>query len=180
MPALGKPAEAFIFGTIAPHSVWSISVSGFDPQAERETESLLAIGNGMVGIRGSLEGRTYASQPGTLLAGIFNPFPSPSDPVASESAALVSGPDWLQLSIWVDDELLTIGRGETIESIRVLDMKQGASVRRWRQRLGSGRTVHLETLRAASFSERDVLIQRAWLALEGFGRSDSAQRPLEW
>src|SRR5438067_6080341 len=45
---------------------WTIPISGFNPASERAIETILTAGNGMAGIRGSLEERSSWSHAGTF------------------------------------------------------------------------------------------------------------------
>ena len=143
---------------------------GFDAHSERELESLLTVGNGLIGVRGSLEEGIEESQPATLLAGIFNRLPKTYDPPErlGECPTLVVAPDWLRLSVTINGESLSIKNGEAYEHERILDLCQAAMIRRWRHRLPSGQMVRLVTLRAALFPDRHILIQRVWIQPEDF------------
>lgn len=143
-------------------------MSGFDPHSEREHESLLAIGNGLVGVRGAIEEGTEESNPATLFAGIFDRLPSSLYSGGPKLPALVIGPNWLKLSIYIDGEALSLKHGEVFEHERILDLRRAVMIRRWRQRLPSGRVVSFQTLRAAMLPDRHLLLQKAWLVLEDF------------
>jgi len=150
---------------------WSLRVTGFDPTRERGVESLLTVGNGHAGTRGSLEEGGTASLPATFLAGLFDPIrraPEPPSDLA-ESPALVVAPSWLALTLYVDDERLSLEHSQALEHERVLDLQQGAVVRRWRHRLPSGRITRLVTLRCTLLPDRHALLQRAWIVPENHG-----------
>ena len=100
---------------------WTMTMRGVRPELEHVVESLLAIGNGFLGVRGSLETPHPASRPGTLIAGLYSK--------ASETAAipaLVSAPDWLRLRLFVDGEPVTLGEGSAADDLtRTLDLHAG-------------------------------------------------------
>ncbi|MBI2939449.1 MAG: glycoside hydrolase family 65 protein [Chloroflexi bacterium] len=156
---------------------WLLRVAGFDRTRERGVETLLTVGHGYAGTRGSLEEGSRASLPGTFLAGVFDPIHQVPDPPDSpaEAPALVVAPNWLALALQIDDEWLSLDeQGLALEHERVLDMRHGVVVRHWRHRQQSGRTIELTTLRCALFltgADRHVFLQRAWIAPEmGGGR----------
>jgi kojibiose phosphorylase len=151
---------------------WLITVSGFDPLRERGAESLLTVANGLIGTRGSLEEGHRASLPATFVAGVFDPIRSVPDPpeTLDDSPALVIVPNWLSLSLMVDGEALSLEAGEVLEHTRVLDMRQGLVVRRWRHRQPSGGITRLMALRCALMSHRHAVIQRAWIIVEAAAR----------
>jgi kojibiose phosphorylase len=153
-----------------PDPQWSIRVPGFDPASERAIETLLTISNGVAGTCGSLEEGTKASRPATFLAGVFNrrwTKPDPPDHLG-ESPALEVAPNWLALSLLIDDEPLSIEQGKSLEHERVLDLRQALVLRSWHHRLPSGRVVRLITLRAALLSDRHTFVQRVWITPENF------------
>ena len=61
---------------------WMLAENGYEPALEHEVESRFAVGNGFLGVRGSLEQPTLASRPRTYVAGLFD-FPETSPPVPS-------------------------------------------------------------------------------------------------
>ena len=52
---------------------WLLEVVGFDPLAERDVESWLAVANGRTGTRGSVEEGSEESNPATYVAGVSGP-----------------------------------------------------------------------------------------------------------
>jgi trehalose/maltose hydrolase-like predicted phosphorylase len=86
---------------------WVIQEQGFDPLRERGIESRFSVGNGFLGVRGVPPIRcdqAWASRPRTFIAGLFDaPNILPAVP------ALVSGPDWVGVTILVDGEPLPHG-----------------------------------------------------------------------
>ena len=51
---------------------WYILDIGWDPSKQRNTETLLTLGNGYLGSRGVLEESPVDGQPGTFFAGLFD------------------------------------------------------------------------------------------------------------
>jgi trehalose/maltose hydrolase-like predicted phosphorylase len=73
-------------------------------------------------VSGALEEGMEELQRATLFAGVFNRLPKSSDLGDGESPALVVGPNWLKLSIWIGDEPLSLKHGEALEHEPILDM----------------------------------------------------------
>jgi len=92
---------------------------GYNPMREREVESILTVGNGYLGTRGSLAEQDEASTPATLVAGVFDRRSQP----APEEMPLF--PDWLFTRIYVDDERMQMKRKNIVEHRRILDMHKG-------------------------------------------------------
>src|SRR5947208_6676859 len=89
---------------------WTIRFTGFNAASERATETLLTVGNGLVGIRGALEEGSQWSHPGTFIAGVFDRLrttPAPPEGL-HDTAALVVLPNWLALSMRVDGSPLAL------------------------------------------------------------------------
>ncbi|MBS3909956.1 MAG: hypothetical protein KGZ93_10120 [Actinobacteria bacterium] len=124
---------------------------GFDDIREREVESLLTVGNGYLGVRGSIEERVPGSEPATLVAGVYDRAKE------GEIEELVIVPDWLHTRIFVGDEQLRLDTGHIVEHRRVLDMKKGILRREWRHRDERGRITSVKFMRFASLADQHVL-----------------------
>jgi trehalose/maltose hydrolase-like predicted phosphorylase len=131
------------------------------PALEHETESRLAIGNGFLGVRASLEQPTAASRPRTFIAGLFDDID-----FLGEGPGLVPGPDWLRLQITLDAERLSLEGARTLAFARILDWHRGLLLVDWQRRDAAGRTVRLRTLRFASHANRALAGQLAQLQVE--------------
>lgn len=106
---------------------WTLTMSGMRPELEHVVESLLAVGNGFLGVRGSLEDPHPASRPGTLIAGLFNETPEPPALPAPAKA-----PDWLRLRLFVRGEPVTLGEVDAAGiPTRSLDLRNGLLRSAW-------------------------------------------------
>jgi trehalose/maltose hydrolase-like predicted phosphorylase len=144
-------------------STWLITWEGFDPLGERDVESLMTVGNGYLGTRGSIEEGDVVSRPSTLIAGVFNSLPE-----TGNQPELVVAPDWLEVKVWVEGELLSLRAGEIIEHRRTLDMRRGRLIRVWRHRDERGRITRLLYVRFASLADRHILGLRVELIPENY------------
>lgn len=138
---------------LQPESGWEIIEQGYDPMLEREVESRLSVGNGLLGVRGSLAIPTPASRPRTYVAGFYD---APADMAGGPT--LVSGPDWLRLSLRVDGHEISSVE-EALSGRRVLDMHRGILLGDWYHLLPSGKVLHMRTFRVASLDDRHVGMQ---------------------
>ncbi len=140
---------------------WALEEAGYEPAVEHEVESRLAVSNGFLGVRASLEQPTTASRPRTYLSGLY-------DIADGEFSvpALAPVPDCLAFGVCVDGESISHEAGETISFKRTLDMSRGLLLADWRQRTAASRGVHLRTLRLASQDTRAVAFQLARLAVD--------------
>ncbi len=132
-------------------STWVLREEGYESVRERGVESRLAVSNGFLGLRASIEQPTDASAPRTYVAGFFDT--SAKDQVGPR---LISGPDWLRLHVVVDGEKAALDAGETLSHCRALHLCCGLLERDWRQRLPSGKVLRLRTARFASLVNRSL------------------------
>ena len=144
-----------------PDPGWTLEEVGYEPAIEHEVESRLAISNGFLGVRASLEQPTAASRPRTYLAGLYDIADG-----AYAIPALAPAPDWLAFGVWVNGESISHEAGETLSFRRTLDMRRGLMLTDWLQRPATGQGVHLRTVRLASQDKRAVAYQLARLAVD--------------
>ncbi len=139
---------------VAPtESGWVLMESGYDPLLEREVESRFSVGNGLIGVRGSLEIPTLASRPRTYVAGLYDFVPG-----SSTGPSLAPAPDWLRILVTVNgDELVSDEAGVVLS--RALDLEAGVLRAEWEQTLPGGQKVCLRTLRLASLADRCVTME---------------------
>jgi trehalose/maltose hydrolase-like predicted phosphorylase len=135
---------------------WCIEIQGFDPAREGDVESWLTVGNGRVGLRGSLEERRAESSPGLFVAGVFGR-------AGAELWTLepLPGPELTRLVLSMAGETLDLTQGEVVEGTRILDMQRGMLFRYWRQRMGSEKELSFASARFASLSDRALVVMHA-------------------
>ena len=95
---------------------WMILQDEYDPAENLKFESLFALSNGYLGIRGSHEEGTKITLPYLYVNGVFDK----SETFMRELAAL---PNWLGIKLYVEKELIGIENCEILEFSRALDMK---------------------------------------------------------
>ena len=139
---------------------WALTQPGYEPALEHAVESRLAIGNGLLGVRGSLEEPTRASRPRTYVAGLFD---TPEGSFAVRAAA--PAPDWLRLRLLVNGVPLSAETDE-LEGERTLDLRRGLLLSDWCYRAPAGQAVRLRTLRLASLADRALALQVAEVSVD--------------
>ncbi len=127
---------------------------GYDPVREREVESILTVGNGYLGTRGSLAEEDEASSPATLVAGVFD---RRSQQAPDEMPIF---PDWLFTRIYVDDERLQMKRKNIVEHQRILDMYKGLLFRELLYEDITDRVTRVRFLHFASLADPHALALR--------------------
>ena len=142
---------------------WLLSEEGFTLSREHEIESLFAIANGYVGNRGSLAEGSPLSAPATFMAGVFEQLDIPGS-----TPQLMTLPDWTGVRIWINDEPLSMDRGDVLEHRRILDLHQGVLWREWCHRDPHGRITRIAAFRLASLIDRHLLLQSVTLTAENY------------
>ncbi len=143
-------------GPFAPpiDAAWTIVESGFDVTREHEIESILAIANGYVGVRGSIAEGSEVSRPATFLAGRFE-----QSADVAPVPELVIAPDWGRLRFMIDNELFSASSSTMQNHHRTLDLRRGVLLREGMATGSGGHTTAIRTLHAASFASRHLLLE---------------------
>jgi trehalose/maltose hydrolase-like predicted phosphorylase len=142
---------------------WLLTEEGFTLSREHEIESLFAIANGYVGNRGSLAEGSPLSAPATFMAGVFEQLNAPGS-----VPQLMTLPDWTGVRIWINDEPLSMDRGDVLEHRRILDLHQGVFRREWCHRDPHGRITRIAAFRVASLVDRHLLLHSVTLTAENY------------
>jgi alpha,alpha-trehalose phosphorylase len=141
-----------------------------DPWAVRErelnlpnlavSETVFALSNGHIGLRGNLdEGEPYGT-PGTYLNGFYEVRPLPyaeraySDPAVGQTLVNVTNGKLIRLL--VDDEPFDIRYGEVLRHERTLDMRSGILRREVDWRSPTGRAIRVTSSRIVSLTHRSI------------------------
>ncbi len=119
---------------------WLIKEKGFHPRKQGQYESLFTLGNGYLGVRGSLEEHPHGSYRGLYLAGIFDK----SEAFVRE---IVKAPGWIDFSVWKNSQKFGVSTCKVLSHERVLDMRKGILHRATRFKDPQGRILRLETRR---------------------------------
>jgi alpha,alpha-trehalose phosphorylase len=158
-----------------PVEPWTLRETKLELELLAQTESLFALSNGHIGLRGNLdEGEPYGL-PGTYLNSFYETRPLPyaeagySYPEDGQSVVDVTNGKILRLL--VDDEPFDVRYGELLEHERVLDLRQGTLSRATRWRSPAGKQVAVTSTRLVSLEHRAVAaIEYTVEALDEFVR----------
>jgi alpha,alpha-trehalose phosphorylase len=154
---------------------WQVRETRLDLDVLAQTESLFALSNGHIGLRGNLdEGEPYGI-PGTYLGGFYESRPLPYAEAGygypEDGQTLVDVTNGKILRLLVDDEPFDVRYGELIEHERVLDMRAGTMTREAVWRSPAGQKIRLRSTRLVSLSHRSVAaIEYVVEALDEFVR----------
>src|SRR4051812_31680484 len=137
---------------------WALRETALNLDVLAQSESLFALANGHIGLRGNLDEGEPAGLPGTYLNGFHEVRPLPyaesayGNPEAGETVLNVT--DGKLLRLLVDDELFDVRYGELVEHERVLDFRAGVLRRRVHWRSPAGAEVRVTSTRIVSLAQR--------------------------
>ncbi|HEX4729833.1 MAG TPA: family 65 glycosyl hydrolase, partial [Solirubrobacterales bacterium] len=143
---------------------WGIRETHLDLEKLAQSESVFALANGHIGVRGTLEeGEPYAL-PGTYLNALWEARPLPyaeagyGYPEAGETVVNMTNGKIIRLL--VDDSPFDIRYGELEEHERRLDFRSGILHRTALWRSPTGKTVRVTSERFVSFAQRSLMAIR--------------------
>ncbi|WP_299441293.1 glycoside hydrolase family 65 protein [uncultured Phycicoccus sp.] len=126
------------------------------------TETLFAVANGYLGLRGNPEEGREAYEHGTFVNGFHETWPirhaEAAYGFARTGQTIVNVPDAKLMKLYVDDEPLVIGIAELEHYERSLDFRDGILRRALVWRTPSGKRVRVDSTRMVSMTERHLCL----------------------
>ncbi|KAB1645316.1 glycoside hydrolase family 65 protein [Gulosibacter chungangensis] len=145
-----------------PVDPWALVETRFDPSILGRTESLFAVGNGYLGMRGNIDEGREASEHGTYINGLHETWPirhaEEAFGFARVGQTIVNAPDPKVIRLYVDDEPFILSTAEIVSYERRLDFLNGTLNRDVTWRTSSGKHVRIRSSRLVSFTERHLAI----------------------
>jgi alpha,alpha-trehalose phosphorylase len=139
---------------------WSVPEHKLQLDLLAQTESVFALSNGHIGLRGNLDEGEPAGLPGTYLNGFYETRPLPyaeaayGNPESGETMINVTNGKILRLL--VDDEPFDLRYGALERHERTLDLRAGVLRREVQWRSPAGQGVVVRTTRLVSFVQRSI------------------------
>ncbi len=133
-----------------PAGNWYVSETAFNPQTIHQMETVFAIGNGYLGVRGTFEEGYPGDQPATLINGVFDAHPL-------FHTELVNMPNGLPLILKIGGERFRMDQGKVVACYRGLDLHTGVLTRLVRWQSPSGHMVDIRVERFASLADPHIL-----------------------
>jgi alpha,alpha-trehalose phosphorylase len=139
---------------------WSVPERTLHLDLLGQTESVFALSNGHIGLRGNLDEGEPAGTPGTYLNAFYETRPLPyaeagyGDPEDGQSIINVTNGKLLRLL--VDDEPFDIRYGRVVRHERELDLRDGVLRREVEWESPAGQGVRVRSTRLVSFVQRSV------------------------
>ncbi|BCK53180.1 glycoside hydrolase family 65 protein [Nocardia wallacei] len=137
---------------------WQLRYRGLDPDALERMESIFALSNGHLGLRGTLEEGEPVGTPGTYLNGFYEkrqlPYAEAGYGYPEDGQTVVNVTDGKIIRLLVEDEPIDLRYGRAVEHERVLDFRSGTLRRHTVWTSPTGRSVRIRSERLVSFAER--------------------------
>ena len=140
---------------------WSVIEDGFHPEYNRVTESLMSLGNGLMGQRANFEELyTGDSLQGNYVAGVYYPDKTRvgwwKNGYPEYFAKVLNNVNWIGLHIKINEERVDLSKCEIISFRRELNMQEGILYRTCEARLPSGIIFKIYSKRFCSFHDKEI------------------------
>lgn len=146
--------------SLYPVEPWRVREQGFDPPNAARSESVFALGNGHLGLRGNLEEDAGNAVHGTYLNGFHEEapivYPEGAFGFARNHQVQLNIADGKRIRLEVDGEPLDLSTGDVEYHERSLDLRAGILHRRLRWRSPGGRRIELTSRRLVSLTRPAV------------------------
>jgi alpha,alpha-trehalose phosphorylase len=154
-----------------PVEPWAVSEPELRLDMLACTESLFALSNGHIGLRGNLDEGEPHGVPGTYLGGFFESLPLPYAEGAygypEQGQSVIDATNGKLVRVLVDDRSFDVRYGELLRHRRALDLRDGVLRRDVRWRSPAGKEVAVRSVRLVSFVHR--AIAAVWYEVEAIG-----------
>ena len=143
-----------------PPDEWCVIEKKFRPEFTAQMETILALGNGYLGMRGVFEEGEPCVQNGTFVNGLYESWPivyaEDAFGFARTGQTILNVTDSKIIKLFVDDEPFDIENSETRGYTRQLNMKSGTLDRELVWQTRSGKQVLIRSRRLVSLEQRHV------------------------
>ncbi len=160
---------------VFPVEPWCVRETTLDLDILAQTESVFALSNGHVGLRGNLDEGEPHGFPGTYLNSFYElrplPYAEAGFSYPEEGQSLIDVTNGKVIRLLVDDEPFDVRYGELLEHERVLDLRAGTLTRNAKWRSPTGKHISVRSTRLVSLAQRSVAaIEYVVEALDEFTR----------
>ncbi|QIK62375.1 glycoside hydrolase family 65 protein [Leucobacter viscericola] len=139
---------------------WRLVVPGIDPALAGQDETIFALGNGYLGMRGNHEEGLPLGSHGTFVNGLHETWQIRHAEMAygfaEQGQTIVNVPDAKSIRIYIDDERLNLQSSDILDVQRILDLKNGTLTRSLLWLTPTGKRVRVESRRMVSFDSRHM------------------------
>ena len=139
---------------------WRLEEKQFYPRFLGQLETLYALSNGYLGIRGCFEEGTPAHHSGTFVNGFHELwpiiYPEEAYGFAKTGQTMLNVPDSTIIQLYVDDEPFTLQTADLLRYQRALDMRAGTLERDVLWETPTGKQIAIKSCRLVSFEHRHL------------------------
>jgi alpha,alpha-trehalose phosphorylase len=144
-----------------PTDPWRVIETRWSERYFERVETVFALSNGYVGVRGTPEECRPSLAPGTYINGFHETWPiihaEAAYGLAKTGQTIVNVPDATIVQLFVDDEPLFVPNAGLRQYARVLDMRAGTLVRELEWSTPGGKHVAVRSLRLVSLKHRHLM-----------------------
>jgi alpha,alpha-trehalose phosphorylase len=139
---------------------WCLRETRIDLENLGQSESLLALSNGHIGLRGTLDEGEPHRLPGSYLNSFYELRPMPhaesmyGNPESGQT--MINITDGKLIRVLVEDEPFDIRYGEVLNHERVMDFREGTLRRQTEWRSPAGQSVRVTSTRLVSLTQRAI------------------------
>jgi alpha,alpha-trehalose phosphorylase len=139
---------------------WAVTEEQLHLDVLAQSESVFALSNGHIGLRGNLDEGEPFGLPGTYLNAFYETRPLPYAEAGygypEDGQTLINVTNGKLIRLLVDDEPFDIRYGELVRHVRRLDFRAGTLTREVDWRSPTGRSIRVRSIRLVSFSQRSA------------------------
>jgi alpha,alpha-trehalose phosphorylase len=144
-----------------PVEPWQVREVGLDLDLLAQSESIFALSNGHIGLRGNLDEGDPAGLPGTYLNSFYENRPLPYAEAGygfpETGQSIVNVTDGKLIRLLVDDEPFDLRYGEVRHHERILDLRAGILRRFVEWESPSGQRIKVRSMRLVSLTQRSIM-----------------------
>lgn len=151
-----------------PLDAWRICETNFDESSANLAETLFALGNGTIGLRGTHEeaylGAPGTSQEGNYLNGFYETeaihYPEAAYGLAKNNQFMLNVPNAKRMQLWLDDECFNLSQGSVSAYERSLNFQTGILTRKLQWQSPKGQQIQLTSERIVCFERKHLFAIR--------------------
>ena len=161
----GAPArDDSDLGQRFPSHPWELREVGLDHRALAQSESLFALSNGHIGVRGNLDEGDPNGLSGTYLNSFYEtrplPYAEPGYGYPETGQTILNVTNGKLIRLLVDDEPFDLRYGNVVSHERVLDLRRGVLERHVEWESPAGTRIRVHSSRLVSLARRSLLAIR--------------------
>lgn len=171
---------------IYPYDPWKVVEQHFEPSLNHRNETIFSLGNGYIGLRGTLEEGMpshISSTPGTYINGIYE-----TEPIfygefmarqPKEYQSMINVTDWQGMKIIFEHEEFSMFQGKVENYSRTLDLKEGILRRELTWTSPKGKTLKISFERFISQVHQQLALMRCTVTPLNFSGALSIRSHVE-